>query len=89
MSNINKHWIGVSHLGARGISYVRLQDVERVSINPVKSENKDETKESFEVTVFAQGVEFLYTKSSNNTDADKSAHDVLNKVEISLGRGEA
>lgn len=88
MSDINKNWIGLSHVGASGRSYVRLQDVERVTITPVKSENKDE-RESFEITVFAQGVEFLYTTSSNNTEADKAAHDLLNKVEIALGRGEA
>lgn len=88
MSDINKNWIKLSHVGASGTSYVRLQDVEKVSIKPAKAENKDE-REFFSVTVFVQGIEYFYTTKTSNSDADKAAHDVLNKVEIALGRCEA
>ncbi|MFA6120854.1 MAG: hypothetical protein WC706_05795 [Sideroxydans sp.] len=88
MSDINKNWIRLSHVDARGTSYVRLQDVERVSIKPVKSENKDD-RESFAITVFVQGVEYVYTTKTSDSDANSAAQDVLNKVEIALGRGEA
>lgn len=82
MSIFNGQWIDVSHIDSKGLSYIRLQDIERVSLTRQESAEKDVHR----ITVFALGHEYLYTTKNSLGEAENASMEVLRCIEIALGR---
>lgn len=82
MSIFNGQWIPVSYIDSNGYSYIRLQDIERVSLTPQQLAEK----EIHRITVFVQGKEYFYTNKNNIAEAEEASLEVLRLIETALGR---
>lgn len=76
MSTWANEWISLPHSDNNGYSYVRLEDIDRVSLTCVKAPEVD----THFVKAFANGQEYLYTKVASLEKAETSAAELMNTI---------
>jgi hypothetical protein len=83
MSIYNNQWIAVDHADGTGYSYIRLQDVDRITI---KKTSTPADGDSCSLLLFIQGVEYIYAKSKDFAKAENQLMHVLGLIEKAHGR---
>lgn len=82
MSISNSQWIGVDHGDRPGYSYIKLQDVDRITLNQALTSDGN----SHFLSLFIRDVEYIYAKGQSSAQAQEKLRIVFGLIDTAHGR---